>query len=120
VVLDRDNRVISTGFNGAPPGERGCLEGACPRGRLTYDQLAEFSDYEGGPGRCMATHAEVNALLFAGQSCRGATMYITDLPCMGCAKVLVAAGIERVVVGEPSGPQVFGSADLRELRDGVV
>jgi dCMP deaminase len=98
-VLVLDRRIISTGYNGAAPGEPDCLEGACPRGGLTYDQVPGLGDYDrpGTPGFCIAIHAEVNALLFATRDTKGATAYITDPPCPGCRKALAAAGIIRVV-----------------------
>lgn len=97
VIVDQDHRVIATGYNGAPAGEPGCLEGACPRGQLSYAQLAEHTDYDAGPGRCIALHAEANALLYARTSTKGATAYLTDKPCPTCARLLAGAQIERVV-----------------------
>jgi dCMP deaminase len=97
VLVDADHRIIATGYNGAPAGEPGCLSGACPRGQLTYSQIAEHSDYDSGPGRCISIHAEANALLYARTSCKGATAYITDAPCPTCRKLLNAAGIVRIV-----------------------
>lgn len=97
-VIVLNNRVISTGFNGAPAGDPSCLAGACPRGLLTYAELSEHTDYDNGPGRCVAIHAEANALLWAGSSCRGATAYITAAPCPPCTKLLRGAGVARVVV----------------------
>lgn len=98
-VLVVDKRIIATGYNGAAPGRPDCLEGACPRGRLGYDVVPAFSDYDmpGTPGFCIAIHAEVNALLFATRDTQGATAYITDEPCPGCRKALAAAGISRAV-----------------------
>lgn len=96
-VITLDNRVIGTGYNGAPAGDEGCLTGACPRGRLGYATLAEHGDYDSGPGRCIALHAEANALLYARTSCQGATAYITDPPCPSCEKLLRGAGVTRVV-----------------------
>ena len=98
-VLVYDRRIIATGYNGAAPGRPDCLEGACPRGLLSYDEVPAFSDYDvpGTPGFCVAIHAEVNALLFATRDTKGATAYITDQPCPGCRKALAAAGIERAV-----------------------
>ena len=97
LVLDR--RIIATGYNGAAPGRPDCLEGACPRGQLSYDQVPGLGDYDrpGTPGFCIAIHAEVNALLFSTRDTKGAVAYITDEPCPGCRKALAAAGIERVV-----------------------
>ena len=97
VIVDTDNRVISTGYNGAPAGDPGCLAGACPRGLLSYDEVASLSGYDTGPGRCISVHAEANALLYARASVKGATAYVTGEPCPTCAKLLRGAGIERVV-----------------------
>ena len=110
VVLDR--RIIATGYNGAAPGRPDCLEGTCPRGRLSYDEVPAFSDYDlpGSPGFCIAIHAEVNALLFATRDTKGATCYITDKPCPDCRKALAAAGIIRAVWPE-------GSMSGEELTD---
>jgi len=98
-VLTVDRRIIATGYNGAPPGEADCLDGACPRGLLDYTQVPGLGDYDrpGTPGFCIAIHAEVNALLFATRDTKGATAYITDEPCPGCRKALAAAGIQRAV-----------------------
>ncbi|MCL1838473.1 MAG: deaminase [Propionibacteriaceae bacterium] len=99
VVLVLEKRIIATGYNGAPPGKPDCLEGACPRGRLSYDEVPELGDYDrpGTPGFCIAIHAEVNALLFATRDTKGAIAYITDPPCPGCRKALAAAGVVRAV-----------------------
>lgn len=98
-VLVIDRRIIATGYNGAAPGRPDCLEGACPRGQLTYEQVPGLGDYDrpGSPGFCIAIHAEVNALLFSTRDTKGATAYITDEPCPGCRKALAAAGIVRAV-----------------------
>lgn len=98
-VLVIDRRIISTGYNGAAPGEPDCLDGACPRGLLDYTAVPGLGDYDrpGTPGFCIAIHGEVNALLFATRDTKGATAYITDEPCPGCRKALAAAGIVRAV-----------------------
>lgn len=97
VIASHDHRVLSTGYNGAPPGRPGCLAGACPRGLLSYEDVKEFTDYDSGPGRCISIHAEVNAVLFSKGDVAGATVYITDPPCPTCRKVLMGAGLERAV-----------------------
>lgn len=88
VVLVRDKRIITTGYNGSPPGMPHCTEVGC---RLHN-------------GHCIRTiHAEQNAVAQAalhGVSTEGATCYVTAAPCVNCAKLLVAAGIKRVVYGE--------------------
>jgi dCMP deaminase len=98
-VLVQGRRIIATGYNGAASGLPDCLEGACPRGRLGYDDVPGLGDYDrpGTPGFCIAIHAEVNALLYATRDTTGAVAYITDQPCPGCRKALAAAGITRAV-----------------------
>lgn len=98
-MLVVDRRIIATGYNGAAPGRPDCLDGACPRGQLGYDQVPGLGDYDrpGTAGFCIAIHAEVNALLFATRDTKGAVAYITDPPCPGCRKALAAAGIVRAV-----------------------
>lgn len=97
VLVDEARRVISAGYNGAPSGVPGCLSGGCPRGKLTYEQVAGLADYDSGAGRCVALHAEVNAVLYAARSTRGATMYINHEPCGPCLRTMAGAGIARAV-----------------------
>lgn len=96
IVLGDD--IVSTGYNGAPKGDPGCLSsGACPRGQLSNLELAPGSSYDTGTGACIALHAEQNAIIRAGRLCRGATLYITHEPCDGCARLIKGAGISRIV-----------------------
>ncbi len=87
-VLDR--RILTTGYNGAPRGLEHCRNSTAewPAGCLQH-------------GHCIRTvHAEQNAILQAalnGVSTRGATMYVTCQPCNSCAKMLINAGISRIV-----------------------
>jgi dCMP deaminase len=99
VLVDSDHKIISTGYNGVLAGMRGCLDGGCPRGLLSQDKVPAFSDYNNvdSPGYCISTHAEMNAMLYAGQRVVGATMYITDPPCEGCRKIMHNAGIRKAV-----------------------
>jgi dCMP deaminase len=88
-VLVKNNRIISTGYNGSPPGLPHCFEA----GHLMEE------------GHCVRTiHGEHNAILQAatipGASTEGATMYTKYTFCIHCAKYIVAAGIKRVVYGK--------------------
>ena len=96
-VIVRDKRVMTTGYNGAPAGVRTCVErGECMRSRLG---IASGTRHE----MCYAVHAEQNAIIQAaklGVEIAGATLYCTHQPCILCAKMIVNAGIVRVVYGE--------------------
>lgn len=99
-VIVRDHRIVSTGYNGAPPGMPGCLTaGACPRGRLSTDELAAYTSYDTGPGACIASHSEANAIIYAGRDdCLGSTLYtVPGKPCDGCFRLILAAGIVRAI-----------------------
>ena len=93
-VIVKDNRIITTGYNGAPSGLRHCTEiGGCERARLNIPSGQRHE-------LCRALHAEQNAIIQAakiGVSTEGATIYITLQPCVICAKMLVNARIKRIV-----------------------
>ncbi len=93
-VIVKDNRIITTGYNGAPSGLKHCTElGGCERERLGIPSGQRHE-------LCRALHAEQNAIIQAaklGITTEGATIYITLQPCVICAKMLVNAGIRRIV-----------------------
>lgn len=96
VVVSR-NRVKSLGYNDAPSGLPGCE--TCPR--RTSGANPGVDDYDSGATRCVAIHAEANALLYCDrEDLIGATLYVTRAPCPGCEKLIQAAGVERVVTPE--------------------
>jgi dCMP deaminase len=99
IIYNTNGHIIAMGYNGTRAGVPGCLAGACPRGRLSYDEVKEFSDYNavGTPGYCISTHAEVNCLIHAYAPVQGCTMAITDQPCEGCRKAIYNAGLIRVI-----------------------
>jgi len=97
VLVDRYNRIRSTGYNGSPPGGPSCGAGECPRGTSNAPR-ASLGGYDEGPGACIALHAEHNALLWCDPDIRrGATVYLTREPCLGCWRMLAGAGIARVI-----------------------
>ena len=91
-VLDR--RILATGYNGAPSGVESCMEkGECLRRKLNIPSGTKQE-------LCFAVHAEQNAIIQAGRcgiNINGATLYCTHQPCVICAKMIINAGIKRVV-----------------------
>ncbi len=88
-VLVRDHRILTTGYNGAPRGVAHCAEAGC---MLVNEH-------------CMrATHAEANAIVqgaLHGVSLVGSTAYCTHQPCINCSKLLISAGIVKIVYDVP-------------------
>lgn len=100
VILDIRHRVVSTGYNGSPPGAPSCLAGACPR---AFNGTDPGSSYDTGPGACIALHAEQNAIIWADPDrLPGTTLYVTREPCPGCARMISGSGIARTVWESPS------------------
>lgn len=97
VIMTAEHRIVSTGYNGAAPGKPGCLTaGVCPRATSGVEPLK--TSYESGPGKCIALHAEVNAMLYASaDEMRGSTMYITCEPCPTCETILGGTPLARAV-----------------------
>ena len=93
-VIVKDKRVMTTGYNGAPAGVKTCVErGECLRKKLGIPSGTRHE-------MCYAVHAEQNAIIQAaklGIEICGATLYCTHQPCILCAKMIVNAGIRRVV-----------------------
>lgn len=103
-VIVKSRRIVSTGYNGGPSGYPHCLDGACPRASAPF-----------GPDepRCIAIHAEVNALLFCSPEQRdAATLYTTGAPCYPCAKLIANSGVTEVVA---AGGRYEGWDDVRDF-----
>ncbi len=108
-IIVRDKRIISTGYNGAPRGVAHCLDTGCLREQrgIPSGERQEL---------CRGAHAEQNAIIqaaSAGTSMEGATMYSTTAPCSTCAKMIINAGIRRLVLGERY-PDSLGEALIEE------
>ena len=96
-IIVKNDEIISTGYNGAPRGRRNCVDmGYCTRERL---QVPRGERYE----LCRSVHAEANAITKVAKSannCDGSTLYITAAPCIECSKLIIQAGIKRVVYAD--------------------
>ncbi|MGD0967891.1 MAG: cytidine/deoxycytidylate deaminase family protein [Candidatus Aquilonibacter sp.] len=88
-VLVRDHRILTTGYNGAPRGVAHCSEAGC---MLVNEHCQR------------ATHAEANAIVqgaLHGVGLQGATAYCTHQPCVNCSKLLISAGVTKIVYDQP-------------------
>ena len=98
-VLTRDRRILTTGYNGAPPGVAHCSEIGCV---VVNDHCQRV------------THAEANAIVQAaknGVRIDGSSIYVTASPCWGCFRLVANGGINRVVFGEfYRDPKIFDVA----------
>ena len=82
LVNPQDNTVVATGFNGFPRG--------------VDDSTERYNDR---PTKyAMVVHAELNAVIQAGKASEGAWMFCTMFPCNECAKAIIQAGVERILV----------------------
>ena len=113
-VIVRDKRILATGYNGAPTGLKHCAEVGCLKDRLNVPS-GERQEL------CRALHAEQNAIVQAaryGAVIEGASIYSTTEPCSMCAKMIINAGIRRVVYRDPY-PDAL-SRDLLSEAGGAV
>ena len=96
-VIVKDKHIIATGYNGAPRGVAHCGEiGGCLREQM---HVPSGERHE----LCRALHAEQNAIIQAatlGQSIEDSSIYVTNQPCSICAKMIINAGINRIIVRE--------------------
>ncbi len=81
VIVNADRQVLGLGYNGFPRGVHDLEE-------RYFDRPTKYA---------MIVHAEANAILNARQLVRGCTLYALKYPCSSCAKLIIQAGIARVV-----------------------
>lgn len=92
-IIVKDKRILATGYNGAPAGCTHCLDIGCLREELGIPSGERHE-------LCRAAHAEQNAIAQAarhGISVAGGTIYVTHQPCSMCAKIIINAGIKRII-----------------------
>jgi dCMP deaminase len=92
-VIVKDKRLLTSGYNGAPSGLSHCSQAGCIRERMAIPS-GERQEL------CRGLHGEQNAIVQAalhGVSVAGGTLYCTHQPCITCTKMIVNAGIVRVV-----------------------
>jgi dCMP deaminase len=98
-LLVKDRNILATGYNGTPSGIRHCEETGCLRERL---KVPSGERHE----LCRGLHAEQNAIIQAarhGINIDQSVLYCTTMPCIICTKMLINAGIKRIVYEEGYG-----------------
>lgn len=114
-VIVREKRVLATGYNGAPSGLAHCEEVGCLREKLGIPSGERHEI-------CRGAHAEQNAIIQAatlGVSLTGSTLYSTNQPCIICAKMVINAGLKKIVT-KGGYPDKLASELLREAGVEVV
>ena len=110
-VVVKEGNILATGYNGTPAGITHCSETGCLREQLNVPSGERHE-------LCRGLHAEQNAIIQAakhGVNIRGGTLYCSNFPCVICAKMLINAGICRVIY--LSGyPDELGREMLEEAR----
>jgi dCMP deaminase len=81
-VITKNNRILSTGYNGTPSQFLNCNEGGCERCTLRIQGKIK---------------SEANAILQNSKECENSILYVTGEPCIQCAKLILAVKISRVV-----------------------
>jgi len=92
-VVIKDKNILTTGYNGTPSGITHCSDAGCLREKLGVPSGQRHE-------LCRGLHAEQNAIIQAakhGVNIQGGTLFCTHSPCIICSKMIINAGIQRVV-----------------------
>lgn len=114
-VVVKNKRILATGYNGAPSGLKHCAEVGCLRETM---KVPAGERHE----LCRGLHGEQNAIIQAayyGISIGNSTLYATHSPCSICAKMLVNAGVKKVVISSGY-PDKMAAEILKEAGIEVV
>ena len=91
IIVSTDNHVLATGYNGVPQGLEHCIDTPC----------LGVNDQPGNSDRCLAVHAEINALLQCQDLTQAFAMFTSVMPCFVCAKAIANTPIKKLVCVEP-------------------
>ena len=95
-VIVKDDRILSYGYNGMPAGFDNCCETHIPE-QVDLDSRTITEAYT--VTKPEVVHAEMNAIAKVanhGDSCKGASIFVTHAPCVECAKLILQSGISNV------------------------
>lgn len=116
-LIVKNKQIISTGYNGTPIRIKNCFEGGCDRCLMRNAGKLKSGEKKDA---CICLHAEQNALLQAayhGISSAGADMYLTDSPCLQCAKMIINSGIRKIIAekqfSDPLGTKLLKQANIK-------
>lgn len=112
-IIARDDRIISTGYNGTIAGFTNCIDGGCPRCQDPTVPSGTQLD------RCICVHAEQNTLLAAarfGVRVEEAACWVTTEPCLDCTKLLIQARVGQVYYWKP---YVLPNPESQALREAM-
>ncbi|MHB8173904.1 MAG: deoxycytidylate deaminase [Nitrospirota bacterium] len=110
-VLSKDKNILATGYNGPPSGTSHCIDVGCLREKLNIPSGERHEI-------CRGLHAEQNAIIQAakhGTAISGSVLYCTNLPCVICSKMIINAGIVRIIY-DVGYPDKLGFEMLAEAR----
>jgi dCMP deaminase len=114
--LVRDRRILATGYNGAPSKLKHCVDIGCLREQLNVPSGERHE-------LCRGLHAEQNVIIQAalhGVITKGSTLYCTNHPCVICAKMIINAGIVRIVIrdkySDPLAAQMLEEAEISVVQ----
>jgi len=97
-------RIVATGYNGYPSGEKHCIDGGCPRFLSKIrGEVKSGEGFNDADNPCHAYHAEHNVLnqvLSSHAISTGSTLFCTTHPCISCARMLSGAGISKIYYAE--------------------
>jgi len=94
VITDERNRIVSTGYNGFPAGVD---DKSLPSNRVDYFEIKTADGLEKVDKYDVITHAEANAIASSRNSLVGCTIYLNLFPCSECAKLIITAGIKKII-----------------------
>ena len=114
-IIVKNNEIISEGVNSVPIGIKPCTDKTCLRKKLN---LKSGENQE----LCFVVHAEQNAIIDAlnkKKDIKNATLYVTKQPCIICAKMLINAGIKKIIYLKEY-PDKYSEKLLKEAKVDIV
>lgn len=103
VIIDEDNRIVSSGYNGFPAG--------CDESKLSWERPMKY---------LTVIHAELNALIFARRDLQGCRIYVTHGPCESCLKHLLQAKVMEIFYEDASIMRYRGTPDQKTAIKNLI